>query len=102
MQQRYRLKWESTFCLVVLLMVVLSACGNAASNNQTNDKTSTNDPSGQSKTVVMREYTDATGNKISIPANPQRVVTTQYLDAMLVAQELSLQVLLPTCWKATI
>lgn len=83
MQQRYRLKWESTFCLVVLLMVVLSACGNAASNNQTNDKTSTNDPSGQSKTVVMREYTDATGNKISIPANPQRVVTTQYLDAML-------------------
>ncbi|WP_348622749.1 ABC transporter substrate-binding protein [Paenibacillus peoriae] len=83
MQQRYRLKWESTLCLVVLLMVVLSACGNAASNNQTNDKTSTNDPSGQSQTVVMREYTDATGNKISIPANPQRVVTTQYLDAML-------------------
>ncbi|OMF29880.1 ABC transporter substrate-binding protein [Paenibacillus peoriae] len=83
MQQRYRLKWESTLCLVVLLMVVLSACGNTASNNQTNDKTSTNDPSGQSKTVVMREYTDATGNKISIPVNPQRVVTTQYLDAML-------------------
>ncbi|WP_258296993.1 ABC transporter substrate-binding protein [Paenibacillus peoriae] len=83
MQQRYRLKWESTLCLVVLLMIVLSACGNAASNNQTNDKTSTNDSSGQSKMVVMREYTDATGNKISIPANPQRVVTTQYLDAML-------------------
>ncbi|WP_149095061.1 ABC transporter substrate-binding protein [Paenibacillus terrae] len=83
MQQSNRLKWGITLCLVVLLMVVLGACGNAASNNQSNEKIGTNDPSGQSKTVAMREYTDATGNKISIPVNPQRVVTTQYLDAML-------------------
>ncbi|MGM1022790.1 MAG: ABC transporter substrate-binding protein [Bacillota bacterium] len=83
MQQSNRIKWGITLCLVVLLTVVLGACGNADSGNQTNGKTSTNDSSGQSQTVAMREYTDATGNKINIPVNPQRVVTTQYLDAML-------------------
>nr|WP_206704036.1 ABC transporter substrate-binding protein [Paenibacillus polymyxa] len=67
----------------VFLMVVLAACGNAASSNQTNDKSGTDALNGQSKSVATREYVDATGKKISIPANPQRVVTTQYLDAML-------------------
>nr|WP_211189312.1 ABC transporter substrate-binding protein [Paenibacillus polymyxa] len=67
----------------VFLMVVLAACGNAPSSNQTNDKSGTDALNGQSKSVATREYVDATGKKISIPANPQRVVTTQYLDAML-------------------
>lgn len=83
MQQSNRIIWGITLCLVVLLTVVLGACGNADTGNQTNGKTSINDSSGQSKTVAMREYTDATGNKINIPVNPQRVVTTQYLDAIL-------------------
>ncbi|CCC85487.1 ferrichrome-binding protein Flags: Precursor [Paenibacillus polymyxa M1] len=69
--------------LGVFLMVVLAACGNAASNNQTNEKSGTDALNGQSQSVAMREYVDATGKKVSIPANPQRVVTTQYLDAML-------------------
>nr|WP_217484876.1 ABC transporter substrate-binding protein [Paenibacillus polymyxa] len=67
----------------VFLMVVLAACGNTASSNQTNEKSGTDTLNGQSKSVATREYVDATGKKISIPANPQRVVTTQYLDAML-------------------
>ncbi|EHS55639.1 ABC transporter substrate-binding protein [Paenibacillus sp. Aloe-11] len=83
MQQNKRTKLGITICLVVLLTLVLGACGNAGNNTQTNKETGTNDSSGQSKTVATREYTDATGNKIRIPANPQRVVTTQYLDAML-------------------
>ncbi|MGW9530926.1 ABC transporter substrate-binding protein [Paenibacillus terrae] len=83
MQQNNRSKLGITLCLVVLLTVVLGACENADTRNQTNGKTSTNDSSGQSKTVAMREYTDAAGNKINIPVNPQRVVTTQYLDAIL-------------------
>ncbi|AET60848.1 Fe3+-hydroxamate ABC transporter periplasmic protein [Paenibacillus terrae HPL-003] len=83
MQQSNKVKLGITLCLVVLLTVVLGACGNADTRNQTNGKTSTNDSSGQSKTVAMREYTDAAGNKINIPVNPQRVVTTQYLDAIL-------------------
>ncbi|MCV9952299.1 ABC transporter substrate-binding protein [Paenibacillus sp. BT-177] len=83
MQQKYRLNRGIMLGLVVFLMVVLAACGNAASNNQTNEKTGTDTLNGQSKSVAMREYVDATGNKINIPANPQRVVTTQYLDAML-------------------
>nr|WP_254207868.1 ABC transporter substrate-binding protein [Paenibacillus sp. AK121] len=69
--------------LGVFLMVVLAACGSTASNNQTNEKSGTDTLNGQSQSVAMREYVDATGKKISIPANPQRVVTTQYLDAML-------------------
>ncbi|MGG4220104.1 ABC transporter substrate-binding protein [Paenibacillus jamilae] len=83
MQQKYSLKRGTMLGLVVFLMVVLAACGNAASTNQTNEKSGTDALNGQSKSVVMREYVDATGQKINIPANPQRVVTTQYLDAML-------------------
>ncbi|AJE53819.1 MULTISPECIES: ABC transporter substrate-binding protein [Paenibacillus] len=83
MQQKYSLKWGIMLGLGVFLMVVLAACGNAASNNQTNEKSGTDALNGQSQSVAMREYVDATGKKVSIPANPQRVVTTQYLDAML-------------------
>ncbi|AUO08650.1 Fe3+-hydroxamate ABC transporter substrate-binding protein [Paenibacillus sp. lzh-N1] len=83
MQQEYSLKWGIMLGLGVFLMVVLAACGSTASNNQTNEKSGTDTLNGQSKSVAMREYVDATGKKISIPANPQRVVTTQYLDAML-------------------
>ncbi|MDG0053244.1 ABC transporter substrate-binding protein [Paenibacillus sp. P2(2022)] len=83
MQQKNRLKRGIMLDFAVFLMVVLAACGNAASSNQTNDKSGTDALNGQSKSVATREYVDATGKKISIPANPQRVVTTQYLDAML-------------------
>ncbi|MDQ0493269.1 ABC transporter substrate-binding protein [Paenibacillus brasilensis] len=83
MQQNNRSKLGVTICLIVLLTLALGACGNAGNNTQTNKETGTNDSSEQSKTVAMREYTDAAGNKMSIPVNPQRVVTTQYLDAML-------------------
>ncbi|AHM66283.1 ABC transporter substrate-binding protein [Paenibacillus polymyxa] len=83
MQQKNRLKRGIMLGFAVFLMVVLAACGNAASSNQTNDKSGTDALNGQSKSVATREYVDATGKKISIPANPQRVVTTQYLDAML-------------------
>ncbi|MEK5406866.1 ABC transporter substrate-binding protein [Paenibacillus sp. FSL W8-0439] len=83
MQQKNRLKRGIMLGFAVFLMVVLAACGNAPSSNQTNDKSGTDALNGQSKSVATREYVDATGKKISIPANPQRVVTTQYLDAML-------------------
>ncbi|MBY7736128.1 ABC transporter substrate-binding protein [Paenibacillus polymyxa] len=83
MQQKNRLKRGIMLGFAVFLMVVLAACGNAPSSNQTNDKSGTDTLNGQSKSVATREYVDATGKKISIPANPQRVVTTQYLDAML-------------------
>ncbi|KKD54074.1 MULTISPECIES: ABC transporter substrate-binding protein [Paenibacillus] len=83
MQQKNRLKRGIMLGFAVFLMVVLAACGNTASSNQTNEKGGTDTLNGQSKSVAMREYIDATGKKISIPANPQRVVTTQYLDAML-------------------
>ncbi|MGS5020213.1 ABC transporter substrate-binding protein [Paenibacillus sp. JJ1683] len=83
MQQKNRLKRGIMLGFAVFLMVVLAACGNAPSSNQTNDKSGTDALNGQSKSVAAREYVDATGKKISIPANPQRVVTTQYLDAML-------------------
>ncbi len=83
MQQKYSLKIGITLGLVSFLMLVLAACGSTASNNQTNEKSRTDTLNGQSQAVTMREYVDATGQKINIPANPQRVVTTQYLDAML-------------------
>jgi iron complex transport system substrate-binding protein len=82
-QQKNRLKRGIMLGFAVFLMVVLAACGNAPSSNQTNEKGGTDTLNGQSKSVATREYVDATGKKISIPANPQRVVTTQYLDAML-------------------
>jgi iron complex transport system substrate-binding protein len=82
-QQKNRLKRGIMLGFAVFLMVVLAACGNTASSNQTNEKSGTDTLNGQSKSVATREYVDATGKKISIPANPQRVVTTQYLDAML-------------------
>ncbi|MDP1511966.1 ABC transporter substrate-binding protein [Paenibacillus sp. CMAA1739] len=83
MQQKYSLKIGITLGLVSFLMLVLAACGSTASNNQTNEKSGTDTLNGQSQAVAMREYVDATGQKVHIPANPQRVVTTQYLDAML-------------------
>ncbi|OBA04028.1 Fe3+-hydroxamate ABC transporter substrate-binding protein [Paenibacillus polymyxa] len=83
MQQKYSLKIGIMLGLVSLLMLVLAACGSTPGNNQTNEKSGTDTLNGQSQAVAMREYVDATGQKINIPANPQRVVTTQYLDAML-------------------
>ncbi|WDM20054.1 ABC transporter substrate-binding protein [Paenibacillus polymyxa] len=83
MQQNYRFKIGITLSIASFLMLILAACGSTASNNQTHGKSGTDTLNGQSQAVAMREYVDATGQKINIPANPQRVVTTQYLDAML-------------------
>lgn len=40
-------------------------------------------PSAAGSSAATRLFTDATGREVEIPVDPQRIVTTQYLDAML-------------------
>lgn len=59
--------------MVILLAILLVGCSEKEVKSSGNNGTSTS----------TRIYKDVTGREVEIPVNPKRVVTTQYLDAML-------------------
>ena len=67
--------WSYSLCMVILLaIVILGGCSEKKEQlSEENDDTS----------ISTRIYKDITGREVEIPVNPKRVVTTQYLDAML-------------------
>ncbi len=69
-------------CMIVtMLLLVLAACnGKEANIAETPTKQSEKE---EEASTTTRIYTDVTGREVEIPTNPERVVTTQYLDAML-------------------
>lgn len=69
--------------VVVLLALLATACGNAEPAAQTSSAPAVgtaSEQAGDSATVV---YKDALGREVTIPAHPQRILTTQYLPEML-------------------
>ncbi|MEK5037384.1 ABC transporter substrate-binding protein [Sporosarcina sp. FSL K6-3457] len=66
-------KWSYSLCLVVFLAIILAGC------NENKEQSSEENNAG----TITRMYKDVTGREVEIPVNPKRVVTTQYLDAML-------------------
>ncbi|MFB5759944.1 ABC transporter substrate-binding protein [Paenibacillus medicaginis] len=65
---------------IILLALLLSACGQAQPSAQP-EGSDTNQPSAE--TAAERTVTDAMGHKVTIPANPQRVLAP-YLEDPLV------------------
>ncbi|RCW76979.1 iron-hydroxamate ABC transporter substrate-binding protein [Saliterribacillus persicus] len=65
------MKQLKTLFIMVIFLLLISACGQ-------DDQTS--QAKGESETKI---YTDTTGVEVEIPKNPERIVTTQYLDAMI-------------------
>lgn len=60
--------------VILLAIVILGGCSEKKEQlSEENDDTS----------ISTRIYKDITGREVEIPVNPKRVVTTQYLDAML-------------------
>ena len=66
-------QWSYSICMVILLAILLVGCSEKEVKSSGNNGTSTS----------TRIYKDVTGREVEIPVNPKRVVTTQYLDAML-------------------
>ena len=66
--------WSYSLCMVILLAIVLGGCSEKKEQlSEENDDTN----------ISTRIYKDITGKEVEIPLDPKRVVTTQYLDAML-------------------
>ncbi|OAH57674.1 MULTISPECIES: ABC transporter substrate-binding protein [Bacillaceae] len=62
--------------IVILFSAILAGCGEKVAN------TSDTQPEDNQEETT-RIYKDVTGREVEIPINPKRVLTTQYLDAML-------------------
>ncbi|MDN4494800.1 ABC transporter substrate-binding protein [Ureibacillus aquaedulcis] len=67
-----------------VLALALAACGNQAEDTTKTDNSSTSEVSTGDEAAGTRTLTDALGNKVQVPANPQRVIAS-YLEDPLVA-----------------
>jgi len=65
-------------CLLAVFALA-SGCGQQNEGAAASPQTT----AASASSADARTFTDATGREVEIPVNPQRVVTTQYLDAML-------------------
>lgn len=68
----------NTFLILLFISLILAAAAGCESGQPAAGGSAPADAN-----AATRVYTDATGREVEIPVNPQRVVTTQYLDAML-------------------
>lgn len=79
-----RYLWQS--CIAILFVVMLSACGQSAPGSAQQQEAETGNESAAANVgekAGTRVYTDALGREVTIPAHPERVLTTQYLPEML-------------------
>lgn len=67
-------QWSFSLCMGLLLASVLGGCS---------EKKEIVSVENEDTSASTRIYKDVTGSEVEIPVNPKRVVTTQYLDAML-------------------
>ncbi|MBW7452485.1 ABC transporter substrate-binding protein, partial [Paenibacillus sepulcri] len=80
--------WPGLALVFIMLAVMLTACGGGdggkgAANSPSPAASPSQTPSASPDTAAVRSYTDALGRTVDIPANPQRIVTTQYLPELL-------------------
>jgi len=76
-----RIKWIAAGLCLLAVFALASGCG-----QQNEDAASVPDSqsaAASGASAATRIFTDATGREVEIPVHPQRIVTTQYLDAML-------------------
>ncbi|WP_078381898.1 ABC transporter substrate-binding protein [Sutcliffiella halmapala] len=67
-----------------VLTLSLAACGEETSKQEASDQEETNQSEETSQEATTRTLTDAMGNEIEVPINPERVIAT-YLEDNLVA-----------------
>ncbi|WP_077624403.1 iron-hydroxamate ABC transporter substrate-binding protein [Sediminibacillus massiliensis] len=72
------------FASLLLCFFVLSACGNSEEDNADDESSNHEETSNTEETSEERILTDAMGNEVTIPANPERVLAS-YLEDYLVA-----------------
>lgn len=76
-----------TLFIITLLSLALVGCSEQETNKTDSETKQSEKEAKSSESKEMntstRIYKDVTGREVEIPVNPQRVVTTQYLDAML-------------------
>lgn len=70
--------------ILLLITVILSACGTENANNIQANKERESEPSTDTQTDApdIRTFTDALGRKVELPANPQRIVAHYYASEM--------------------
>lgn len=74
--------YSATSILLLSLVLLLSAC--SSSTSTTAPATNTESTATTAPTATERTLTDAIGNKVNVPANPQRILAS-YLEDPLVA-----------------
>ncbi|WP_415640140.1 ABC transporter substrate-binding protein, partial [Paenibacillus taichungensis] len=76
-------------CIILVLTLLLSACGQgkqtSSPSTEGNSALQTETSTDTALESATRVYKDALGREVTIPAHPQRVLTTQYLPEMLAA-----------------
>lgn len=71
-------RYRMSICSIILIMIVLAGCsqeGNGSSASTGNNEQKTTETAAAGEGSGMREYTDYKGNKVQIPANPQRIIS---------------------------
>ncbi|WP_139994777.1 ABC transporter substrate-binding protein [Paenibacillus paridis] len=70
--------------ILLLITVMLSACGTENANNIQANKQQEPTPTANTQTDIpdIRTFTDALGRKVELPANPQRIVAHYYASEM--------------------
>lgn len=88
MSDLFKKKYALLFISLMVLVVLVAACGNNNTNNEVSTETPVTDtkPEVEPAPVVAEEktVTDALGNQVVIPANPERIIGA-YLEDHLVA-----------------
>ncbi|WP_042170546.1 iron-hydroxamate ABC transporter substrate-binding protein [Paenibacillus gorillae] len=79
-------KSASLLILLLAFSLLLAACGGNSSkgeNQGAKDSNASPSPSASTEPAADRVVTDAAGNKVTIPANPQRIVASYLEDPVL-------------------
>ncbi|GGG81525.1 iron-hydroxamate ABC transporter substrate-binding protein [Paenibacillus radicis (ex Gao et al. 2016)] len=81
-----RTKPASLLILLLSLTLLLAACGgnsNKGANQNSNEANVSPSPDASTEPASEKIVTDAAGNKVTIPANPQRIVASYLEDPVL-------------------
>lgn len=82
------LKQKYILMLLLIAVLLLAACGSEDNEDTSSEESTDNVQTEESEEAEERVLTDAMGNEVTIPANPERVIAS-YLEDYLVALDIT-------------